>query len=118
MSLRSKRPLKSKKPITTKEEVMRLKAKGLKQHMIDHQGNIIEDKDICGSDGTSIDTNLVKLGSPESGVLVGSVKMRGTELDVSPDQIMHKGKVFSTQNGAEIPYSHGNKAYMNAHIKG
>jgi len=116
MSLRRKK-MTSEKPITTPEEIRKARMESMGTQMRDREGNIISDEHICGSDGDSIDTNLVALGAPKQGTLVGSVKMRGQELQVTPDQLMHKGKVFNTMNGKEVPYGYGTRNYVNSHFK-
>jgi hypothetical protein len=116
MSLRRKK-MSSEKPITTPEELRKARMAGMCQQLRDRDGNIISDEHICGTDGNAIDTNLIALGSPETGTLVGSVKMRGDRLEISPDQLMHKGKVYRTDGRGEVPYGYGTRKYVNEHFR-
>lgn len=105
MSLRS-RPNKTAKPMASAKEI----AQGAMSLYTDQTRVIIEDGNLAVAEG--VDTNLTKLGSPEQGVLVGSVKIRGTRMTVSPDQIMLNGKTYDTGSGQEIPYGQGVKDRM------
>lgn len=110
MSLRSKKPHTNQKPLTSQADIL----KGA-MSMYRAESIVVDDGKVLISEG--VDTNMDELGSPQQGVLVGSVKIRGTKMSVSPDQIMHGGKVYSTQSGKEIPYGHGTANYISNRLR-